>query len=253
MGREIKRVPVDFDWPLSKVWEGFLTPERLQELPCPAKCSNGNTAAGEWLTKMVHLLLMLPDEVPGRKSPDTDSARRGTLHPWLQSMEWRPSVPPSEDIAELTGGLAGRPPRGAFGHDAIDNWQACKAIVSAAGLNPDSWGLCPVCQGHARVEAYEGQRAEAEAWESTGPPAGDGWQLWETVSEGSPVSPVFADAEGLAQWLTSPAAKYSRLSSLDVARKFVADGWAPTFVSTPETGFVSGAEWIGQTAKGEPS
>jgi len=73
--------------------------------------------------------------------------------------------------------------------------------------------------------------------------------LWETVSEGSPVSPVFADAEGLAQWLASPAAKRDRLSSIEVARKFVSAGWALTFVSTPETGFVSGAEWVGQTAK----
>jgi hypothetical protein len=23
MGREIKRVPLDFDWPLDKVWHGF--------------------------------------------------------------------------------------------------------------------------------------------------------------------------------------------------------------------------------------
>ncbi len=26
MGREIRRVPIDFDWPLEKVWPGFVNP-----------------------------------------------------------------------------------------------------------------------------------------------------------------------------------------------------------------------------------
>ena len=31
-------------------------------------------------------------------------------------------------------------------------------------------------------------------------PAGDGYQIWETVSEGSPITPVFATPEELATW-----------------------------------------------------
>lgn len=34
MGREIKRVALEFDWPLHEVWEGFLTPDRFDEIPC---------------------------------------------------------------------------------------------------------------------------------------------------------------------------------------------------------------------------
>lgn len=34
MGREIKRVPLDFDWPIDKVWSGFLMPETLREEKC---------------------------------------------------------------------------------------------------------------------------------------------------------------------------------------------------------------------------
>lgn len=33
MGREIKRVPLDFDWPLNAVWKGYLNPFRSE--PCP--------------------------------------------------------------------------------------------------------------------------------------------------------------------------------------------------------------------------
>jgi hypothetical protein len=33
------------------------------------------------------------------------------------------------------------------------------------------------------------------------PPTGKGYQMWETVTEGSPVTPVFTNAEDLAHWL----------------------------------------------------
>lgn len=71
-----------------------------------------------------------------------------------------------------------------------------------------------------------------------------GWQLYETVSEGSPLSPVFATKDELAAWMSGPAAGRERVSP-DVAAKFVAEGWAPSFVSSPQTGFVSGVKWIG--------
>jgi hypothetical protein len=44
MGREIKRVPLDFDWPLDKVWAGFLRPERLSEEQCLHCDGNGYSA-----------------------------------------------------------------------------------------------------------------------------------------------------------------------------------------------------------------
>jgi hypothetical protein len=34
-------------------------------------------------------------------------------------------------------------------------------------------------------------------------PEGDGWQLWQTVSDG-PLSPVFASAEELIEWMSQP-------------------------------------------------
>ena len=43
MGRELRRVPLDFNWPLNKVWEGFCNPHGL---PCPEDnktCFNGST------------------------------------------------------------------------------------------------------------------------------------------------------------------------------------------------------------------
>lgn len=36
--------------------------------------------------------------------------------------------------------------------------------------------------------------------ERVGPPTGDGYQLWETTSEGSPISPVFVTLNELCEW-----------------------------------------------------
>jgi hypothetical protein len=60
--------------------------------------------------------------------------------------------------------------------------------------------VCPTCAGQGHLASAE-QRAAAEAWQSTPPPDGPGWQLWETVTEGSPQSPVFASAPDLVAWL----------------------------------------------------
>lgn len=60
--------------------------------------------------------------------------------------------------------------------------------------------MCSRCDGDGEVQPEENRRLR-EAWEPTEPPAGEGYQFWETVSEGSPISPVFPDKEGLAQWM----------------------------------------------------
>lgn len=258
MGREIKRVPETFAWPLYQVWEGYLLPERLREAPCAActqsvvtgRHSTGTTAAREWVSTLTHLLLMLANEAPARKNQRLGSSRRGELHPWLQSMNYRPRVPPSDDIIELTSGLAGRMPS-AMGHDSIDYWHAADAIVAAAGLDPEVWGICTTCHGEGVTERYEGQHAEAEAWVPYGPPAGECWQLWETVSEGSPVSPPFATPEELAVWMSSLPRDDMSFAEYETALAFITGpGWAPSMVMTGGKVF-SGLQHAGEHAVAE--
>lgn len=74
------------------------------------------------------------------------------------------------------------------------------------------------------------------------PPEGEGWQVWETVSEeGSPVSPVFATAEGLALYLSEKGDSWHQeragrgipqgpLPTYEQALAFVKAGWAPSAV-----------------------
>jgi len=91
MGRDVKRVPMDFDWPLHKVWRGYLNPR-------------------------------------------------------------------------------------------------CEACADRD---------CDHCPDHEDSDNYDA----TTAWHETPPPTGDGWQMWENTSEGSPISPVFSTPELLARWL----------------------------------------------------
>jgi hypothetical protein len=54
-----------------------------------------------------------------------------------------------------------------------------------------------------------------------------GYQLYETVSEGTPLSPSFATAEELARFLIYPLAMFD---SFEAAMRFVDVGWAPSFM-----------------------
>ena len=64
----------------------------------------------------------------------------------------------------------------------------------------------PVCEGNGDDPQ---KRASAEAWRPTEPPKGEGFQLWETLSEGSPVSPVFKTADELATWCADNATTFA--------------------------------------------
>lgn len=192
MGRTLKRVPLDFDWPQGKTWDGYLNPHYQK---C-SECKNGSTLAAEWLGAIMHLLLMAGEA----------SIEDRPLHPWLRSLALAPNDRPNAEMAALTGGLAGRPPRNPLGHDALDRWEAQKKLITAAGLDPKIWGICPICRGSgvepSVKEAYE-------AWEPSEPPGGEGYQLWETTSEGSPDSPVFASLDELCEWCAENATTFA--------------------------------------------
>lgn len=70
--------------------------------------------------------------------------------------------------------------------------------------------------------------------------------MYETTSEGTPISPAFRTPEELARWLAdNKASAFGSMTAsyeswLEVAR----GGWAPSAIYTPETGLVSGVEGV---------
>lgn len=65
---------------------------------------------------------------------------------------------------------------------------------------------CEACSGTGDIGAEPctecaGEGSHRNGWVRTDPPDGEGWQLWETTTEGSPQSPVFQTPEELCRWL----------------------------------------------------
>jgi hypothetical protein len=60
--------------------------------------------------------------------------------------------------------------------------------------------VCARCAGSGKVWPTPEIKKKYEDWTAEEPPTGDGYQLWEDVSEGSPVSPVFASLDELCAW-----------------------------------------------------
>lgn len=84
--------------------------------------------------------------------------------------------------------------------------------------------------------------------EKVEPPSGDWWQLWEDVSEGSPVTPSFETKEELIEWLVTHGDSSDRHAgrggwTRQAAEQIVEMGWAPSMIFTggraytPRTGF----------------
>lgn len=236
MGRELKRVPLDFQWPMNKPWIGYINPHYKGRYSCVGCSGSGETIAALRLGDLVSLLMLSGDD-----------AGRGKCHPYLRETPLYSTQGMScgVDMLELTAALAGRSPS-CFGHDACDKWSAKKKIIAAAGL-PETWGVCPSCGGSGEKWDSEEIRLASENWTKSDPPAGDGFQIWETVSEGSPISPVFATAEELAQHMSTTRWGADKGSSAETWLKFInGPGWAPSMISDA-SGVHDGVAHVGMT------
>lgn len=120
-----------------------------------------------------------------------------------------------------------------MGHDAINRMILIRARATRMGV----YGECLACRGEGQVYPDDATKVAAEAWKPTPVPTGEWWQVWETVSEGSPVTPAFASATDLVNHLVANGDAWDQKRgdggwSRASAEKFVRSGWAPSLIST---------------------
>jgi hypothetical protein len=207
MGREIKRVALDFDWPLNKVWKGFVQ-ENPHHIKCP-DCNYGYTGAAQWLEAILRLLTCAADDAvyaEGKRNPD-----RIFPHPYLTRLCNAPEQPPSIELVEFMDALEIK--RDIFGYTGSDiMWKLLQKLDL-----PEDWGRCKTCGGDA---IHPDHKDAMEQWDKEHPdyepPEGEGYQIWETVSEGSPISPVFEEKEGMVGWLIEEG--YTRKAAENFAK-----------------------------------
>jgi hypothetical protein len=245
MGREVKRVAKDFDWPLKKVWEGFLNPhyQHLKECPfCDHSGYNPETkkisdgwysfdnyewkpcGSGGRYNNLAWCYHLTQDEVNvlAEKSRLMDFT-----HTWSRETGWVKKDPPVIPTAEQVNEWS----KTGFGHDAINRSICVETRAKRFGV----YGLCPACNGEGSIWRTPEDKINAEQWAPTNPPAGDWYQMWETTTEGSPMSPPFETPEELAQWLFDNKASSmgSQTSSYEQWLNFIkGPGWAPSMIMT---------------------
>ncbi len=116
------------------------------------------------------------------------------------------------------------------------------------------WPLNKVWPGYCIGCYSKDDDLEERFWEMVGeemrpeniePPAGDGWQMWEDCSEGSPISPVFKTPEELAHWLedTGASAFGSSTARYDEWMATIRAGYAIGSVYSTKHGMKSGVEY----------
>ena len=68
------------------------------------------------------------------------------------------------------------------------------------------------------------------------------WQMYETTSEGTPLSPVMESPEALAHWLADNGASAfaGTTATYDQWLATIRRGFAPSAIDSPDTGMVSG-------------
>lgn len=277
MGRELKRVPLDFDHPVGETWPGFLNPHYARCSDCP-DCRNGYTAAAQEMMDRWYGY-----RIPGRTAfhpCQTGSTEIPATHPAVVARARRnlPSGTEADIAREVdrlldhfngqwchhlsqddVGALveAGRLPDltrddhhptaaevndwslWGIGHDGINQYVCVEARCRREGVE----STCAACGGSGEKWESEEARKLADEWEPEEPPGGPGYQVWETVSEGSPISPVFGTPEELADWLgehePDTATREQWLAWIK------GPGWAPSFVGGP-AGLQSGVAAFGE-------
>ncbi|USN15252.1 hypothetical protein KIKIMORA_01060 [Brevundimonas phage vB_BpoS-Kikimora] len=283
MGRQLRRVPMDFDWPLNERWKGF-----INTLPYGESCSEcwddqenaslGYSAFGrkhrrEWYGHLGGIDLVkagktpfAPDHPAVRQAAERNVANaphyygRGEdaiqreqrrlcalfnqsgshfldqddvmalvkaerlldfTHTWSRETRYVEKSPPYIPSAEEVNAwsLSG------MGHDSINMSVVLRDRARRAGVDY----ACPHCEGSGVIWRSQEAKDAYENWLPEEPPEGPGYQMWETVSEGSPISPVFATPEPLAQWLAlNPHGASKGTTYDDWMRLIVGPGWAPS-------------------------
>jgi|GEM_PF-1852567 hypothetical protein len=244
MGRTVKRVPLNFGWPLGKIWKGYINPHAG-----PKKCKNCN---GTGYNEKTLILANAHDDfanlgvqwchnitqdevmalvIKGRLMEFTHfidpTTRRWVQKTWEHGgylCECNIPVPRLSADHDKTAFChrCNRNMQFLDGNDIrlqapfaeeVNVWSrhdmGHDAMVKARAKRLGVYGHCPHCHGTGERKLSRRKKKAYNGWSVYEPPTGIGWQLWETTSKGSPDSPVFETAEELAAWCEQYATTFA--------------------------------------------
>ncbi len=195
--RTVKRVPLDFDAPLNETWAGYVMPDDVRPPDCGDCGGTGYSPTARWLHDTFYSHNVAADCGGWRDKlvhADVDAlVGAGRLRHWDGDTRKWVTVPRTAGEVNAANAPGGK------GHDLQHDGITCWILVKSRCGRLSASAYCASCDGKgkrataAEYEAYEN-------WVGSEPPDGEGWQMWETTSEGSPQTPVFTTAEALADY-----------------------------------------------------
>jgi hypothetical protein len=126
------------------------------------------------------------------------------------------------------------------------HWERGLIRDYSRGLDGRDWKP----KGDVKSETFEewhGQKPEAKDYMPEWLPSeATHIQMYETCTEGTPISPVMETPEELARWLADNGASAfgSSTASYEAWLSTIKRGWAPAGIIRPSTGITSGVEGL---------
>jgi hypothetical protein len=272
MGRELKRVRLDFNWPIDKVWHGYLNPFYKYTTMCVACKGRGESPESLRLNDLWYGYVPFDPKDKGSEpfTKDNPLIRASVTEKVKRSPEYYGVGEVAIDReAHRMAGIYNKGWRHHLSQDEVDHlynngglpdmvhvyvrgkgWiskEEFTAPPTAKEVNeyyltsfrgPELYMLhqyvmkqnkwrnkCSVCHGKGIFWNDPRNEFLSRRWKPFDPPKGDGFQLWETTSEGSPVSPVFTSLDELSEWCADNATTFgSSRASKESWKEMLGDG-----------------------------
>jgi len=215
MGREIKRVALDFEWPPNQIWKGYWNP--YSGLKCSTCDGSGMAPEYKILSDGWYNINWCYEITQDEVQALWDDGR-------LRDFENKNNEVPTAAEVNAWARTNG------MGHDAINKYICVDQRAKRLGITEKK---CKWCGEDGELWPSEEIKTLAENFKHIEPPEGEGYQMWETTSEGSPQSPVCETPEELAHWLTDNKASvfgYDTTTYENWLAFCKGPGWAPDLI-----------------------